>query len=172
MNSISVTHVSSWQLKSELRKKCCGTPKSLIQRGRWYPLLYCCCCFFLISGPFWWFLRLLTITQRKLSTIPLLGRTGIYSQGSQIKSTRSQYRQCYIIPVYQNSTGPWVAKDHSYLSGKRASLFMEPRVSVHFLWLQGTWEGQSATSLPPPMNFTEHSLLWPAAIPQGSLTRF
>lgn len=46
MNSISVTHVSSSQLKSELGKKCCSTPKSLIQCGRWYPLLYCCFGFF------------------------------------------------------------------------------------------------------------------------------
>ena len=124
MNSISVTHVSSSQLKSELGKKCCSTPKSLIQCGRWYPLLYCCFGFFFFFSyqvPFddfsgsW-------LLQRKLSTIPLLERTGIYSQGSQIKSSRSQYRQCYITTVCQNSTGPWVAKDHSYLSGKRASL--------------------------------------------------
>ena len=176
MNSIFVTHVSSWQLTSELRKKCCGTPKSWIWRGRFYSLLYCLCMcvyvyiyiYIFISGPFWWFLRLLTITQRKLSTIPLLERTGIYSHGSHIKSSRSQYRQCSIITL-QVPELPKITV--IYLESGQVCC-MEPRVCELLLRLRTTWKGQSALSLPPPVNSTDHSLLWPTAIPQGSLTRF
>ena len=170
MNSISVTHMSSWQLTSELRKKCCGTPKSVDTAWEILPTAYCfyIYIYFFISGPFWWFLRLLTITQRKLSTVPLLERTGIYSHRSHTKSTRSQYRQCSIITL-QVPELPKITV--IYLESGQACC-MEPQACVLLLRLQATWKGQSAMSLPRPGNSTDHSLLWPTAIPQGSLTRF
>lgn len=118
MNGISVTHVSSGQLMSELRKKCWGTPKSLIRHGRFYPPLYCLFIYLFHIRS------LLMISQAPdyyTEEIKHNSSTGknwnLFSRGTYKKHQGPIQRV-----FHNNSTGPWVAQDHSYLSGKRASL--------------------------------------------------
>lgn len=112
----------------------------------------------------WWFLRLLTVMQRKLSCrVPVLERTRLYSHGFQIKSTRSQYRQCEVITVYQNSMCPSVAKDHSYQSGKKKKCVALSLESACYFY-------DCRTHAMTRLNTTDHSFLWPTAILQCSYT--
>lgn len=167
MNGISVTHVSSGQLMSELRKKCCGTPKSLIGHGRFYPLLYC------LFVYLFYIRSLLMISQAP----------DYYTEEIKHNSSTGKNRNLFSRVTYKkhqgpiqrvfhnNSAGPWVA--HIVISLESGQVCCrEPRVCVLLPRLQATWKGRSATFLPPPVNSTDHSLLWPTAIPQGSLTRF
>lgn len=119
MNSISVTHMSSWQLTSELRKKCCGTPKSVDAAWEILPTAYC---FYIYI--YFHIRSLLMISQAPDYYTEEIKHNSSTGKNRNLFSqvTHKKHQEPIQTMFHNNSTGPWVAKDYSYLSGKRANL--------------------------------------------------
>lgn len=150
-----------------IKKEVLRHPKSLIRHGRFYPLLYCLFIYLFHIRS------LLMISQapdyytEEMATNSSTGKNRNLFSRAHIKKYQGQYRECSIITLQAPELPKITAI--SLESGQVCCRSLESVCSFQDCRPRGK-DSQQRLCLPRKLHW--HSLLWPTAIPQGSLYSF